>query len=690
MKGIAEATIARLKAQGKLTTEEKVTLANVEAELALRQKINASLGIGGSIIKTLAGSLGAFGKTLGLGDAAAAMEDAAYAAEELNENFSRTQALGVGLKSIGGSIANSLTDPSVIIGAILSSFGELQKAEKEFRQQTGQSLESQGVLNNSMATGVDFMKAATSLSKELRVNASSIFDPKDIAEVAELTENMGLSASSAATLAKLSKQSGQELSVVKDNIASSANDFVRSNMVSLNLKDVMEDVGGASSSIQASMGGSLKNIQKASMEAQKLGMTLAGVDKIASSLLNFEESIAAEMNAELLLGKSINLERARGYALNNKLAELAQEIGKQEAIMMAFSTGNRIQQEAAAAAIGLSRDELAKMVLQQNIQKLGSVAAAAAASDMSVTEAERLTTSEQLSTSVAKITQGLAAALVPVAKFLENTTALYATMGLIGGIISVKIVGGLVKSTKEMLSLGSAAVKAVTSMTASKGGGAIADTALDQVQKVSEATKSSGPAMGAAGRGIGMFLKGIAVGFRALGSPMVLLGLAAVTGAIIGIGFAMKLAAPAFATFGGIISSIFAGVATVITAVAQGFVNLMGALNMENIGPLLLLGPALLGISVGLAAMAVSGIMALPAIAGLVALSLVAVPLIRLAELGVIGTGGGGSESSQDNGNKEIVKKLDELIAVVSSGGDVILDGSKVGKNLSMASSGIG
>ena len=541
-----------------------------------------------------------------------------------------------------------------------------------------------------MATGVDFMKAATSLSKELRVNASSIFDPKDIAEVAELTENMGLSASSAATLAKLSKQSGQELSVVKDNIASSANDFVRSNMVSLNLKDVMEDVGGASSSIQASMGGSLKNIQKASMEAQKLGMTLAGVDKIASSLLNFEESIAAEMNAELLLGKSINLERARGYALNNKLAELAQEIGKQEAIMMAFSTGNRIQQEAAAAAIGLSRDELAKMVLQQNIQKLGSVAAAAAASDMSVTEAERLTTSEQLSTSVAKITQGLAAALVPVAKFLENTTALYATMGLIGGIISVKIVGGLVKSTKEMLSLGSAAVKAVTSMTASKGGGAIADTALDQVQKVSEATKSSGPAMGAAGRGIGMFLKGIAVGFRALASPMVLLGLAAVTGAIIGIGFAMKLAAPAFATFGGIISSIFAGVATVITAVAQGFVNLMGALNMENIGPLLLLGPALLGISVGLAAMAVSGIMALPAIAGLVALSLVAAPLIRLAELGVIGTGGGGSESSQDNGNKEIVKKLDELIAVVSSGGDVILDGSKVGKNLSMASSGIG
>ena len=164
-----------------------------------------------------------------------------------------------------------------------------------------------------MATGVDFMKAATSLSKELGVNASNIFKAEDIAEVAELTENMGLSAHSAAVLAKLAKKSGQELSVVKDNIASSANDFVKSNMISLNLKDVMEDVGGASYAIQASMGGSVENIQAAAMEARKLGISLEQVDKIAGSLLNFEESIAAEMNAELLLGRSINLERARGY-----------------------------------------------------------------------------------------------------------------------------------------------------------------------------------------------------------------------------------------------------------------------------------------------------------------------------------------------------------------------------------------
>jgi len=42
--------------------------------------------------------------------------------------------------------------------------------------------------------------------------------------------------------------------------------------------------------------------------------------------LDFESSIANELEAELLLGKNINLEKARQAALDNDLATLAVEI----------------------------------------------------------------------------------------------------------------------------------------------------------------------------------------------------------------------------------------------------------------------------------------------------------------------------------------------------------------------------
>ena len=60
----------------------------------------------------------------------------------------------------------------------------------------------------------------------------------------------------------------------------------------------------------------------------------------------------------------------------------------------------------------------------------------------------------------------------------------------------------------------------------------------------------------------------------------------------------------------------------------------------------------------------------------------IASPIAALGE--TLGGGDGG------NTQQEIVGRLDRLIAVVEAGGDVILDGSKVGRNLSIASSGIG
>jgi hypothetical protein len=82
-------------------------------------------------------------------------------------------------------------------------------------------------------------------------------------------------------------------------------------------------------------------------------------------MLDFESSIEAELSAELLTGKNINLEKARGLALEGKSAEAAAEILKQVGGTAEFSKMNVIQQEAMAKAVGLTREGLADSLIER-------------------------------------------------------------------------------------------------------------------------------------------------------------------------------------------------------------------------------------------------------------------------------------------------------------------------------------
>ena len=87
-----------------------------------------------------------------------------------------------------------------------------------------------------------------------------------------------------------------------------------------------------------------------------------------------------------------------------------------------------------------------------------------------------------------------------------------------------------------------------------------------------------GAGLGAAklGRGIGIGLKGIGRGMAGLaagsvGIPVLL----ALTAAIIGIGFALKLAAPGIKAFGEAIKSVFEGIAAVVKSVGDSIANII-------------------------------------------------------------------------------------------------------------------
>ena len=135
--------------------------------------------------------------------------------------------------------------------------------------------------------------------------------------------------------------------------------------VSLNEKEVLKDISKVSAATTVSLGMSANEIGKAVSVAKSLGLELGKVDNIAGSLLDFEDSITKELEAELLLGKDLNLEKARTAALNNDLATVAEEIAKQAGTAAEFGAMNRIEQEALAAAVGMGREELGQMLFTQ-------------------------------------------------------------------------------------------------------------------------------------------------------------------------------------------------------------------------------------------------------------------------------------------------------------------------------------
>lgn len=149
-----------------------------------------------------------------------------------------------------------------------------------------------------------------------------------------------------------------------------AADIAATNLgVQINTKDVAKDIRNVSKATVLSLKGSGKALGTALATAKALGMTLQQIESTSENLLNFEQSISNELKAELLIGRNLNLERARLAAINNDIEGVAREINAQLGSAAEFGDLNRIQQKAFAEAVGMTRDELAEtLFIQKNLK----------------------------------------------------------------------------------------------------------------------------------------------------------------------------------------------------------------------------------------------------------------------------------------------------------------------------------
>ncbi len=123
---------------------------------------------------------------------------------------------------------------------------------------------------------------------------------------------------------------------------------------------IMKDMAANTGEMARAGAKGAEEFGKSVIELHKMGMEMQTASKIADGLLDFESSINAQNEASVLLGKEINLDKARELALNNDIEGMSKEILKNVGSSAEFGKMNRLEQDALAKSVGMTVEELTK------------------------------------------------------------------------------------------------------------------------------------------------------------------------------------------------------------------------------------------------------------------------------------------------------------------------------------------
>jgi hypothetical protein len=326
---------------------------------------------------------GKWNKALGLDEAIKKTRE--FATEQTKAGkqiggYKQNMAITTNLISNIGKNLLKVLGPLFIVHQLIEAFVEIDKSTGNTAKNLGTSYNEALALKGEMAKAAFisddiFVNSENLLESFVKINNAlgtrASLNKDDLKTFTLLTERAKISEGSAITIQKLGLLTGTTLKKQTTEIFGQINLNKTKSNLALNEKQLLESISKVSSSITFALKGSGAAIADAVFQAKALGVELDTVEKIQSSLLDFETSINNEIQAELLLNKDLNLEKARYYALTNDAGNLALEIQREINSLseqdLANLQGNIIKQKAYADAFGVSKDEMASMIMESQI-----------------------------------------------------------------------------------------------------------------------------------------------------------------------------------------------------------------------------------------------------------------------------------------------------------------------------------
>jgi hypothetical protein len=179
-----------------------------------------------------------------------------------------------------------------------------------------------------------------------------------------MATNMGISGAEAANVVG-------NFARMNDGSASTAMDMAATTKAlgkaaGVPIDSLMKDVAGSTKAFaEYGKNGGL-NMTIAAVAAAKMGVSMDSMTKVSDSLLDFETSINGEMELGAMLGKQLNLDRARGLAYEGNMTGAVKETLNQLGGIEAFNKMDIFQKRKAAELLGLSVDEFQKMAAKSD------------------------------------------------------------------------------------------------------------------------------------------------------------------------------------------------------------------------------------------------------------------------------------------------------------------------------------
>ena len=256
------------------------------------------------------------------------------------------------------------------IATMIKGYESLSETFEEFRKEglsVGQAMGETGV-----AVGAMFSLSGASLKENQEIMsglAESMGNMHNItsdtvAEVGKLSKTLGVSALEAG---KLQGQL-QNMPGATAESATNTMEFAGALAMAAHVAPgaVMKDMAANAEDIAVNTKNGGKDMATVSVAAHKLGVEMSSLTKMSAGLLDFESSINKQMEASVLLGKEINLDKAREAALNGDILGATQEMLKNVGGEAEFNKMNVIQRKALADSMGVSVSDLSKMVKNQD------------------------------------------------------------------------------------------------------------------------------------------------------------------------------------------------------------------------------------------------------------------------------------------------------------------------------------